>query len=784
MRVVRTFSGAFLAGLTAVAAFSAEDSRPEDYRRMQGWRAAQPAVGVPVGGLTFSRDVATWRLESGSLRPFEPLGDGFVSGFVFEGAGRFRMEIPDAFEIAQFWRFSRKVGSATIDEPFTRLVLHTTSDLAGRLAPAPEGARFEGSALLKERSEEWLRRLSMDVDARVLAGHLTPGEDYLLVDMDTSSFGWLSFEFDPASPEEVTLSKLQSLNDWLEVWVSLDRASERDGAGRPASTSKPAIDVTLAQVQVDLRKHKGSAFDEEYGAERDKGFYVATVAFLPLVDGARAVRLYLSPLAKVTRVAIPDGQDLRYVRDHVGGRFTSVDNELYDGQLTVFFDEPLPIRKMQQVRVDYEMKQYNYASGRSWYPGSGGGLGDAHQAKVTFKLPKKMQVRCVGVKEGETLEGDTLVSTWSTAAPAKMIGYSFGKGFKEERIKQEGVPEVVAFGTSSGVVTGNMVRNVAVDVSNALRFYQWYFGVTLPFQEMQATCISGYHGQAFDGFLHLSQTTFDSEHPGASELFRAHEVAHAIWGHLVGWKGYRDQWLSESFAEYSALLFIETTMPKDNWTDEILQVYTNEQTGSLKSAMSKFARPWNVGLSSDLLGEMGPISAGWRASTARMPGAYEIQAYDKGALVLHMLRAVLTGMARDRDLFREVMQEFLRTYSGKEASTDDFRRIIEAKTKASWKGFFDTWVHGTVIPDITWSQSVAAGPYGKPVITLKVDVAGTAPDFAQPVPVQVVLSGERTGTLYVPVRAPQTTHSVELPETPKRVVFAPRHSLLARIKEK
>lgn len=784
MRVRGTVSSAFLAVLVAATAWAEGDKLPAEYVRMQVWKVAHTAIPVPAEGLTFVRDVATWRLESGSLRPLEPLADGFVPGFVFEGNGRFTMEIPDAFEQAQLRRFSGKAGLTQVDEPFTKLVLRTSTDLAGTLAPVAAGESFGVSSLLKQRSEEWLRRVPWDVDARVLAGHLTPGDDYLLVDMDTASFGWLSFEFAPENQEEVSLVKLRELNDWVEAWVSLDRASERDGAGRPTSPHKPAIDVTLATITVDLTRHSGSPLDEYSGTKLDKAVYSSTLAFLPQREGARALRLYLSPMAKVTRVTTQDGRDLPFIRDHVGGRFAGVDNDLHDGCLTVLLADPLQRNKMQVIGVDYEMKQYNFASGRSWYPGEQEGFNDLHQAKVTFRLPRKSQVRCVGLKEEEKQEGDTLVSTWSTASPTRMIGYSFGKGFKEERIKQEGAPAVVSFGVPTSAVTGNMVRNVAIDVSNALRFYQWYFGVTFPFEEMQATCISGYHGQAFEGLLHLSQMTFNSEHPGATELFRAHEAAHAIWGHMVGWRSYRDQWLSEAFAEYSAMMFVETTLPKERFFEEILQVYTNEQTGSIKGAFSKFARPWNVGLRPDQLGELGPISAGFRASTARMPGGYQIQAYDKGALVLHMLRSLLSGMARDRDLFREVMQDFLKTYTGKQASTDDFRRVIEMKTGASWRSFFDTWVHGTAIPEVTWSQQTTTGPSGKPALTLKVTVAGVPPDFAQPVPVQVALKGDKTGTVFLQLKAPETTQTVELPEAPRKVVFAPRSSLLARIKEK
>src|SRR6185503_16390421 len=35
----------------------------------------------------------------------------------------------------------------------------------------------------------------------------------------------------------------------------------------------------------------------------------------------------------------------------------------------------------------------------------------------------------------------------------------------------------------------------------------------------------------------------------------AHEVAHQWWGHEVGWESYRDQWLSEALANWSAMLY-------------------------------------------------------------------------------------------------------------------------------------------------------------------------------------------------------------------------------------
>ena len=41
----------------------------------------------------------------------------------------------------------------------------------------------------------------------------------------------------------------------------------------------------------------------------------------------------------------------------------------------------------------------------------------------------------------------------------------------------------------------------------------------------------------------------------------AHEAAHHWWGQTVGFASFRDQWMSEGFANFSAALFLKNTRP-------------------------------------------------------------------------------------------------------------------------------------------------------------------------------------------------------------------------------
>src|ERR1700677_3993865 len=51
--------------------------------------------------------------------------------------------------------------------------------------------------------------------------------------------------------------------------------------------------------------------------------------------------------------------------------------------------------------------------------------------------------------------------------------------------------------------------------------------------------------------------------PSYWQVVTAHEVAHQWWGQTVGFSSYRDQWMSEGFANFSASLFLKNTRPND-----------------------------------------------------------------------------------------------------------------------------------------------------------------------------------------------------------------------------
>ncbi len=763
--------------LTAAVHSAAAEPVLDDYRRLTEWRFLSQPIPVPEGGLGWDNGTASWRLESGRIWLQEPIAGGVVTGLVFEGRGRFRMTVPDPFELAQLRRFSAREDLAAIDEGFSRLVLRAAPGLPFDLE-VPKGAAFAPHKLARERHDHWLTDRFHDVDARVLAALHTPGDRCLLADMDTASFGWLSYEQDAARQEEIHLETFKHAAGFLESWLSL--AEERDARGRPQAGWRPAFDVRHVDITADLTRPGRDSF--ETAAELR-----ATVHFTPAQPGARALRFWLDPMAEVSSVTDEEGRALPFLRHHVGSRSAVLDKRLYDRSLVVFLPEPLTEGE-RRLTFNYRMDLVNYAQGRAWYPeaaSEGVGLLDRHTARLELTVPKKNALRAMGERLEEREDGKLVTSVWVVEEPVKMVTFSFAERFHEQSLKVETVPEVICFGPKAGASTKSKYWNVGADVANSINYFQQLFDDPLTVERIHATSIDAYHGQAFEGFLHLSSLSFEAEHPGATELFRAHEVAHQWWGHRVGWQSYRDQWLSEAFAEYSAMLFVEATVkggPK--YFQEILRVYTDTLNGSLKTALSKFARPWAVELNPKHAARMGPIGHGYRAGTAQVQRAYFTQTYIKGALVLHMLRSLMRSVTKSDEIFIAVLRDYIATHGGGSPTTEDFKAVVAKHAPDDWSWFFDQWVYSSAIPTYTWSYRIADKAGGGFELTVDVTQSGVPEGFRMPVPLRLELADGRSAEMLIKVDQPQRSVTVPLAVKPERVVFNPGHAVLAKVKKR
>jgi aminopeptidase N len=217
-----------------------------------------------------------------------------------------------------------------------------------------------------------------------------------------------------------------------------------------------------------------------------------------------------------------------------------------------------------------------------------------------------------------------------------------------------------------------------------------------------------------------------------------HEVAHQWWGHTVGFASGRDQWMSEGFADMSAALYIGM-IEKD--PKKVIQFWNDERELLLERDAQGFRAI-----------DAGPLTMGYRAENARTGfGVTRRLIYPKGAYVLHMIRMMMFDNKTGDQNFKITMQDFVHTYSGKAASTEDFKAMVEkhmtpemdleGNHRMDW--FFNEYVYGTALPSYKIDYNFDKDASGDVVFGLKVTQSGVDDKFRMLVPIYLELADGR-----------------------------------------
>jgi len=193
--------------------------------------------------------------------------------------------------------------------------------------------------------------------------------------------------------------------------------------------------------------------------------------------------------------------------------------------------------------------------------------------------------------------------------------------------------------------------------------------------------------------------------------------------------------------------------------------------------------------------EAGPISQGERLATWRNQSAYQALVYSKGAYVLHMLRMMMQDRANkqnpDAD-FIALMTDFVQTYSGRNATTADFKAMVQkhmtsnlnatGNGRADW--FFDQWVYGTEIPKYTANFDIKPGSEGKFHVTGSIVQAGVGEAFRALVPIYAEFDkGQVFKIGQIPMVGSMTKpldFEIKMPKKPNRLAINMMHDVLSQ----
>jgi aminopeptidase N len=248
------------------------------------------------------------------------------------------------------------------------------------------------------------------------------------------------------------------------------------------------------------------------------------------------------------------------------------------------------------------------------------------------------------------------------------------------------------------------------------------------------------------------RNTFDGDANRDSNLFKlmAHETAHSYVPSQTVPKGVGFIWLSEAFAEYLALMATEAVLGPDAYKRELQE----ERDAYAKVAGTAVEPSIGAVTFANYRGAAGPVI------------------YNKGALVLHMLRGVLGDEA-----FKKGLATYFTTFRGRAARLSDFQHVMEQAAGQSLEWFFQEWIQEKVLPDYSITQVKSSQTEGAFQTTATVRNLGTG---RMPVEVGFIMDGAvQIERVEVPSGGDATVMATT-PKTVKQVEVDPRKWLIQK----
>ena len=249
--------------------------------------------------------------------------------------------------------------------------------------------------------------------------------------------------------------------------------------------------------------------------------------------------------------------------------------------------------------------------------------------------------------------------------------------------------------------------------------------VTLPIMDVFENLFGTYpfhtekYGHAQFGWNGGMEHTTVSFMGGFSRRLIAHELAHHWFGDKITCGSWKDIWINEGFAEYMAGLVVEHldgSQPFIDWKATKINSVTSVSGGNLYLTDTQ-------ALDSD------------RIFSSRIT-------YDKGSMVVHMLRYVLGD-----EVFYRGMRNFLEdpqlAYGF--AVTSQVKQHLERASNKNLSEFFNDWIYGQGFPSYQLDAEYAASKV-KLVLSQTTSHA-EIPFFEMPVTIQLIDENNQTETV-------------------------------------
>lgn len=250
-------------------------------------------------------------------------------------------------------------------------------------------------------------------------------------------------------------------------------------------------------------------------------------------------------------------------------------------------------------------------------------------------------------------------------------------------------------------------RNALDSIGYTVNLFSGLFGKYPFYKEKYGNCLVPLGG----GMEHQTMTSLGYN---LGRIVPMHELAHQWWGDCVSQKSWKDIWLSEGFASFCELIFLENT--------DGAAAAQAERVAKTASATSQRGGSVLV------------------ADTTNPFSVFDNRlVYDKGAMVVSMLRYI----APVDSLFFAACRQYQQTYKFRNAGTDDLKAVFETVYNQPLDSFFRQWVVGEGYPTYAASWNYQSGnayielrqtasmPASVPFFQIPVDIQLNTPNGPQ-----------------------------------------------------
>jgi hypothetical protein len=688
--------------------------------------------------------------------------DGAMVGMYFSGHGSYQYRSEDPIDREVIGRNVSKVSNVRVSEDFS-VGEYFTEALVLAAGPWMETLESLG-AQTEDGSEPVPPDSPLDVAVKKLAdrqmhhaAHRLAGvrlnavEDFSYACMEiTGDRELATFEYDGTEDfvERLYFAE-KSERRWVRELVSRQALNAKD------DIAQPAVVLREAAFDIATEDNRSGAIDSDLVLQIDRDgtryaqFYLVShrdQRGRHILDGANPLHVEAItddsgkalPFAHARHELLVDlgtarsrGETVRLKVETAGEVFTGIGGERHD-------------RYFELRRV-------------FWYPTPLG----THTPGFTFSLRIKTRKPYRPVASGEQIsfqeDGDFYVMESRRERPSRHLAIFAGRYKTYEEIF-DGLPIRVH---SYAIERRGLPEKMAALANGIIRYYEEFLG-PYPFEELDIVEVPEYgFGVAPSGVVLLTTEAYKPLAALSRFYVRgvnarlAHEIAHHWFGHVAMVGNLRDNWLSESFAEYVSALAIEALKPKGSTKI----VGFKEMLVDWRNASNECENVGSVLAANQIAGNEGFLH---RIGLL----------YNRGPMLLHMLRTMVGD-----DQFLAMMRLFLERADMGVVTTADFRAAVGEVRGFDMGWFFEQWVSRSGIPDVHFEHRVTSSGGAR-------ILSGT---LSQPperfkklvVPIVIELGGGQTIVRVVVQNEPVTDFEFEIPGKPRNVSIDPHRNNLA-----